>query len=101
MSLEDVSRQKTRQIFSSVTTPTLWTQYGMGDPYTYIETPTPPPPPSIRIYDTQHSVTVFQSAWLNEVVRKRCTLHDVPLGQYLVLPHYLVQVESEKNLQIN
>ena len=78
----------------------------MGGAHTLIlklQPPTSPPPPSpsIRIYDTQRSVTVFQSAWLNEVVRKRCTVHDVPLGQYLVLPHYLVQVKSKKTHKLN
>ena len=48
--------------------------------------------PYFRVYDTQPGVTVFQSVWVNEVLEKRCTVYDVPLGQYLVLPHYLVQV---------
>ena len=45
-----------------------------------------------RVYDTQPGVTVFQPAWVNAVIVKRCTVHDIPLGQYLVLPHYLLQV---------
>lgn len=45
-----------------------------------------------RVYETQPSVTVFQSAWVNDVISRRCTIHDLALGQYLVLPHYLVQV---------
>ena len=45
-----------------------------------------------RVYDTQPGVVVFQSAWINRVLTEHCTVYDIPLGQYLVLPHFLVQV---------
>ena len=36
---------------------------------------------------------MFQSSWIHEVIMHRCSVHDVPLGQHLLLPHYLAPRE--------
>ena len=52
-----------------------------------------------RVYETQQDVAVFQSSWIHEVILQRCSIHDVPLGQHLLLPHYLVLGPREEDPQ--
>ena len=41
------------------------------------------------MYESQQDVALFQSTWIREVVQSNCTIHDLALGQHLLLPHYL------------
>lgn len=45
-----------------------------------------------RVYETQQDIAVFRSSWIHEVLQHSCTIHDIPLGQHLLLPHYLAPV---------
>lgn len=46
------------------------------------------------MYETQQDIAVFQSSWIHSVIQNRCTIHDVPLGQHLLLPHFLSTREN-------
>ena len=48
----------------------------------------------VRAYETQQDVAVFNSSWIHAVTKNSCTIHDVPLGQHLVLPHHLFPGET-------
>ena len=41
------------------------------------------------MYETQQDIALFQSTWIREVIQNSCTIHDIALGQHLLLPHYL------------
>ena len=92
--MEGVLQERKMQTFFSVITPSQWIQYGVCVYTVYQHMCIIYSNDPGRVYDTQPSVTVFQSAWVNDVIVKRCTIHDLPLGHYLVLPHYLVQVHT-------
>lgn len=39
-------------------------------------------------------MAVFNSSWIHVVIKNSCTIHDIPLGQHLVLPHHLFSGET-------
>ncbi len=44
-----------------------------------------------RLYDDpQEQIVVVKSSWIEEVLQRQCSVHDVVLGKHLLTPHFMI-----------